>query len=55
MTDEDRLTMDKHGITSETKVVYHYQGHRYDRLSDAVNYAEKQSAPVPTLSPSEST
>jgi hypothetical protein len=54
MTDEDRLTMEKHGITSENKVIYHFQGHRYDRLSDAVNYAEKQSTSAPAKNPTKS-
>jgi hypothetical protein len=48
MTDKDERTMEKYGITSETKVIFHFQGHRYDRLSDAVNYAKKQhEAPEP--------
>ncbi len=42
MTDDDKRVMDEHGITSETKVVFHFEGHRYDRLSDAVNYAKNQ-------------
>jgi hypothetical protein len=42
MIDEDQRTMDEYGITSEPKVIFHFQGHRYDRLSDAVNYAKKQ-------------
>lgn len=54
MTDEDKLSMQKYGITSEAKVIYHFQGHRYDRLSDAVSYAEKQSAPARAINPAES-
>lgn len=42
MTDDDKRVMDEYGITSETKVVFHFEGHRYDRLSDAVNYAKNQ-------------
>ncbi len=41
MTDEEKKLMDEHGITFETKTVFHYQGYRYDRLQDAVNYAQK--------------
>jgi len=40
MTDEDKRVMEEFGITSETKMVFHFEGHRYDRLSDAVNYAK---------------
>jgi len=40
MTDEDELAMAEYGITSETKLIFHFEGHRYDRLSDAVNYAK---------------
>lgn len=29
----------EYGITHEKKSVYFYQGHRYDRLSDALRYA----------------
>ena len=41
MTEEDKRTMDKYGVTCETKTIYHFEGHRYDRLSDAVDYAKK--------------
>ena len=40
MTDEDKRVMDEYGVTSETKVIFHFEGLRYDRLSDAVNYAK---------------
>ena len=41
MTEEDKRTMDKYGVTCETKTIYHFEGHRYDRLADAVDYAKK--------------
>ena len=40
MKNEDRKTMDALGITCKSKDVYHYKEFRYDRLSDAVRYAE---------------
>lgn len=44
MTEHDEELMTRHGITAETKVVFHYAGYRYDRLADAVNYATAQAA-----------
>jgi len=40
MTKDDKQMMDAHGITYESKSVYHYEGFRYERLADAVRYAE---------------
>lgn len=40
MTEDDKQTMDAHGITHESKSVYHYKGFRYERLTDAIRYAE---------------
>jgi hypothetical protein len=46
MDDSDKKLMAEHGITSETKTVFHYLGHRYERLADAVSYAKiRQAAP----------
>ena len=42
MTDDDTRLMNEHGITCETKMVFRFQGYRYERLTDAVNYAKKQ-------------
>ncbi len=39
MTQEDQQNMDAHGITEESKTVYHYKGFKYDRLNDSVRYA----------------
>lgn len=41
MTDEEKKLMVEYGITSEPKTTFHFKGHRYDRLQDAVNYAIK--------------
>ena len=35
-----RELMAEYGITQEEKSVYRYQGHKYDRLSDAIRYAK---------------
>lgn len=41
MTDEERQSMEKYGITYESKMVFHFQGHKYERLADALSYAER--------------
>ena len=41
MTDgEARALMERHGITTAERVVYHYKGFNYGSLADALNYAE---------------
>ena len=40
MNAKDRQTMDAHGITCATRKVYFYKEYKYDRLDDAVRYAE---------------
>ncbi len=40
MTEKDRQTMEAHGITRTPRNVYSYKGFKYDRLDDAVRYAE---------------
>ena len=40
MTEEDRETMQAHGITCAIRNVYFYKDYKYDRLDDAVRYAE---------------
>ena len=40
MNAKDRQTMDAHGITCATRNVYFYKEYKYDRLEDAVRYAE---------------
>ena len=41
MTEQETRLMEKYGITFETKTVFHFQSHKYERLADALNYAEK--------------
>ncbi|MBL6746219.1 MAG: hypothetical protein ISP88_09920 [Pseudomonadales bacterium] len=43
-SEEDRATMDKFGITNSTRQVYFYKQHRYEKLADAVRYAERDNA-----------
>ena len=48
MNDEEMQLMEKYGITSETKMLFHFQGHRYDRLDDAIKYAESRKPTSPS-------
>lgn len=45
MDEHDNSLMAQYGITAETKVLFHYDGYRYERLADAVNYARLQQTP----------
>ena len=47
MNSDDKKLMEEFGITAEAKTIFHFDGHRYERLSDAVNYAKKRKRPVP--------
>lgn len=49
MTDDEEKTMQQLGITWEARPIFHFQGHRYERLADAVAYARKQAARDQTL------
>ncbi len=40
MNMKDKQSMDTHGITCKSKDVYYYKDFRYERLADAVRYAE---------------
>ena len=40
MNKKDKQTMEAHGITCAPKNVYLYKNFKYDRLDDAVCYAE---------------
>ena len=46
MDEHDTSLMAQYGITAEDKVLFHYDGHRYERLADAVNYAKLQQTPA---------
>jgi hypothetical protein len=43
-SEEEQKMMVQYGITHEKKSVYFYQGHKYDRLSDAIRYARDSLA-----------
>jgi len=45
MDDHDESLMAQYAITAENKFLYHYDGYRYERLADAVNYARTKQAP----------
>ena len=47
-SEEEQELMVQYGITHEKKSVYFYQGHKYDKLSDAIRYASGSSARTPT-------
>jgi hypothetical protein len=40
MNMKDKQAMDDHGITCKSKDIYYYKDFRYDRLADAIRYAE---------------
>lgn len=40
MTNDDKRAMDAHGITSKSRDVYYYKDFKYERLADAVRFAE---------------
>ena len=45
MTSDEKKLMEEYGITAESKTIFHFDGHRYERLSDAVNYAKTKACP----------
>jgi len=40
MNEKDKQTMEAHGITHASRDIYFYKDYKYDRLDDAVRYAE---------------
>jgi len=44
MTKDDKQTMVDYSITCKSENVYYYKDFRYQRLADAVRYAEIDSA-----------
>ena len=40
MDEEEKVLMDKFGVTCETKIVYRYKQHQYNNLKDALNFAQ---------------
>lgn len=40
MTKDEKQSMDAYGITCKSKDVFYYKDYRYERLADAVRFAE---------------
>ena len=40
MNEKDNELAEKLGITSKQKTIYLYNGHTYDNIKDAINYAK---------------
>lgn len=40
MSEDEREQMLRFGITIEQRVIYHYNGYRYEKLNNARRYAE---------------
>ena len=49
MNKRDKQTMEAHGITCAPRNVYFYKDFKYDRLDDAVRYAEIDARRVPKI------
>ena len=49
MNTEDKALMERLGVTAESKTIFRFDGHKYERLSDALNYAKTK--PRPPLQP----
>jgi len=43
VSEEDKTSMDRLGITNSSKQIYYYKQHRYEKLADAVRYAERDN------------
>lgn len=46
-TEEQIQQMAQHGITSETKKTFFFEGHKYDKLADALRYAKQGADVIP--------
>ncbi len=40
MNETEKRMVEVYGIRSEHKTVYFYNGHKYEKLKDALNYAK---------------
>ena len=40
MTEDDKIAIERFGITYEEKTIFTFQGYKYERLADAIKYAE---------------
>ena len=41
ITEQDKALMVQFDITSETKTQFYYEGYKYDKLKDAVEFARR--------------
>ncbi|GAB3037962.1 hypothetical protein [Bowmanella dokdonensis] len=48
VSEEQRKMMEEHGIRSETKVIYWYKEHSYEKLQHALDYAALESRRTPS-------
>ena len=44
MNDENKMLMEKYGITCEPKMIYSYKQHRYENVEQAINFARIDAA-----------
>ncbi|WP_455196964.1 hypothetical protein [Kaarinaea lacus] len=45
MSEDDKALMAQYGITAEAITIYSYKEHRYEKLQDAVNFAQLDTRP----------
>jgi hypothetical protein len=51
MSEDDKLLMARYEITCEPKMIYSYKQHRYEKLKDALNYAQNDTTQDQESSP----
>lgn len=39
VTEEDKALMAQYDIKTETRTLFYFEGHKYDKLKDALSYA----------------
>jgi len=44
LNDENKMLMEKYGITCEPKMIYSYKQHRYENVEQAINFARIDAA-----------
>jgi hypothetical protein len=40
MTESENMLMKQLGIKAEQRTIFLYEGHKYEKIEDAINYAE---------------
>lgn len=46
MNEDNKMMMERYGITSETKMMYFYKEFRYEDINDAIRFAERDFTPA---------